>query len=889
MAKDSRTENKNYQYIQELNSAYLNGKLIIFYGAGLSIPLGLPSWKKLLEYVVGKIIENPESRKQCFEKMEENDFWDSMEYVKENADVDEEKIKSLIASCIKSGQDNNESDLCTLDNNYKDLSESEIPFFITTNYDTFLEKINNQCEAYDVDSIKNQPMAEFLSRDKKKKKILYLHGHINNESSIVITRKSVDDIYKNENWIKFFRNLLNNYHILFIGTSFEDKYLRDFLEQSIRKSRNNYYVITSRKVTIPCKEIFIEKEHDKRVDNIRNILRDIMCKPEEMIWIRLKSASMVSDVLIKKVEEILDKEKYITCDVMKSIDKKYLIISAIHMKKSNSISEAFALYEKKIIKNKNLAKYIDSDGVVYFYSCNKDNFNEINCKQVFKNSIMNLMEVQIIPESRGYIIDRINLELNGNDKQKVEKYRAVRCVIKGNEIKSNKAIEKEYTFYIDKNIYINNAKGYGVEVHVSGFCFFAGKLLMESRDSKAAIASSMLAPVGGRINSEESFEQALMRHFEEDCNLLIDNIELCSTFTTYNANIPGVAFTCNIRKNAKKRTRKNTYALYSKEEVLKLYDQGKVACSKELIIKAFKQGQEYRKKSIKLRIVLWSNCSYRCKGCHHENLNDISLIYKKDKIIENLNKLGEIFDIRKITITGGEPLKDISELEDVVKTIRKNFPLTRISIITNGEGLTEQVVERLRKYNLRYKISIYGFDNCSFEKYTGVKEYKERDYFREFVNKLKTLYDKRIPFTINLPLQKYIFDGVEKIVNDMDIQRFLSTDTNSIKIIDMVRPRSEGKEEFDDLYVPIEKIDTCSLNCSISKKVDCFTYPCKTCKGINGDCFENFALTLQPNGKLLVCKNAVSNMEFSEKCFEDYLRLNDITVEFAEYNRDYGM
>lgn len=45
-------EPNNYQHIKALNKAYLKKQLVIFYGAGISKPLGLPSWSELISGVL---------------------------------------------------------------------------------------------------------------------------------------------------------------------------------------------------------------------------------------------------------------------------------------------------------------------------------------------------------------------------------------------------------------------------------------------------------------------------------------------------------------------------------------------------------------------------------------------------------------------------------------------------------------------------------------------------------------------------------------------------------------------------------------------------------------------------------------------------------------------
>lgn len=74
----------------------------------------------------------------------------------------------------------------------------------------------------------------------------------------------------------------------------------------------------------------------------------------------------------------------------------------------------------------------------------------------------------------------------------------------------------------------------------------------------------------------------------------------------------------------------------------------------------------------------------------------------------------------------------------------------------------------------------------------------------------------------------------------------------------------------------------------LKNNINYFVYPCKSCNGYNEDCFENFALTLEPDGNLLVCKNAVEKLCFDGQGFVDLLKEKGVNVEFAEYNKEYG-
>ena len=892
ITEGSEDENRLHQYIKQLNTAYLKKRLIVFYGAGLSMQLNLPGWKELIQHVVEEVIANPQQRKACIEEIDRVNFWEAMEYVKSVAKVGEDKIRSLIANYIRDKQNNNEEILSAMDHNYKDLKDSDISFFITTNYDTFLNKVDPRCESYDIDVLKDQANADLFGPDEKRKKVLYLHGHINKESSIIITKEAVEGIYRNERWISVFHGLLNNYHILFIGISLADEYLRNFLTQNAKNTNNSYFVITDEKVEIDCKKIAIPKENEKKVGEIRKILNRIKERPRETVWIRVGVEAANQKAFRECVEKCLEKTEGREVRYIYNSHKNSMIIAAIHMEKSTVIEEAFKKY-KDIWKRGNAKKYILEDaGIVYFYSCNEENFHERDFDATFKKDMEGMMQRQMKEGSKGYIVDRAGLEFKDRDEKMFGKFQTVQYNIESNK-NGGVMLQKSYNFYVDEGIAIKGAEIYGMEVHVSGFCFFNDKVLMEKRKQNTAIASGMIAPVGGRMRTGEDFEGALARHYRDDCNLLIDNVEICNTFKTFNANIPGLAFVCTSNGTCRKNEKMNkelaeNYQLYTKEELLELHREGKLACTEQLLLEAFDKKEKIRKKTIKLRIVLWSNCCYKCRGCHHENLSNTAIV----------KRLEQLFDVRQITVTGGEPMQSIPQLENLLEGIAQYFPMTDVAVITNGERLDREVAKKLDKYHIRYKISLYGYDNDSFEAYTGCRNYKRETYLEAFQKKLKVLNEENIRFTVNIPVHKYIAPGLRGLLDDDRMQELLLEKDSKVKVIDMVKPRGEDGGVFEDIYVPLEdaKRDLTTGETGggsrhyeeLKNNINYFVYPCKSCNGYNEDCFENFALTLEPDGNLLVCKNAVEKLCFDGQGFVDLLKEKGVNVEFAEYNKEYG-
>lgn len=123
-----------------------------------------------------------------------------------------------------------------------------------------------------------------------------------------------------------------------------------------------------------------------------------------------------------------------------------------------------------------------------------------------------------------------------------------------------------------------------------------------------------------------------------------------------------------------------------------------------------------------LRIVLTTNCNFRCKYCFAEGEQD-----KEIRII-SLEKLKPIlyvakkFGINKIKLTGGEPLlyPDMKELLEYIREI----DIPYIDLTTNISMLNEKNIELLNYYNVNaLTLSLNTLDKEKHEYLSGVKNF----------------------------------------------------------------------------------------------------------------------------------------------------------------------
>lgn len=180
----------------------------------------------------------------------------------------------------------------------------------------------------------------------------------------------------------------------------------------------------------------------------------------------------------------------------------------------------------------------------------------------------------------------------------------------------------------------------------------------------------------------------------------------------------------------------------------------------------------YPKKNLQsgtMRIVLTTECNYRCKYCFAEGEID-----KKSRVLD-INKLkkvilvGKEFGINSIKLTGGEPLL-YPHMEELLAYIRE-IGINYIDLTTNISLLTKNNIELLNKYNVNaITLSLNTLD-C--EKFTYLSGFKNFNLIK------KNLKNVMKDFKGKLRINCIVFDDL-----------FLENDYNAI--IDLCKTNNLG-------------------------------------------------------------------------------------------------
>lgn len=210
-----------------LVEAYISGRLVPFFGAGLSISSGIPSWTDLLVNNLGidkMLVDDPD------------------------VSYDPLTLAELVSQQI--GANNVQNIIRTLTENKRVATASHFlvatlrcPINITTNYDILFETawkhinplINLEVVTNDGDLALKRISWDKFDGSESKALLFKIHGSSDrNDEHLVLTRKDYRHHYRsNNNFFKTIRQILRKRHILFMGFSHRDPEVTRLVEDAI--------------------------------------------------------------------------------------------------------------------------------------------------------------------------------------------------------------------------------------------------------------------------------------------------------------------------------------------------------------------------------------------------------------------------------------------------------------------------------------------------------------------------------------------------------------------------------------------------------------------------------------------------------------------------------
>lgn len=171
-------------------------------------------------------------------------------------------------------------------------------------------------------------------------------------------------------------------------------------------------------------------------------------------------------------------------------------------------------------------------------------------------------------------------------------------------------------------------------------------------------------------------------------------------------------------------------------------------------IKGIKEYTLKNKYPLSVHWAITSSCNLRCTHCYMDKNATYVSLESALEIIEFLKEKGFLI----VTLSGGECITH-PNFKEIYMALKRAGML--INIFTNGTAFNDKIIEMLGKYKPnKIEVSIYGHDNDSFYKTTGVKH-----GYKLFENNIKKLKELGINVLIKAPITKKNCSNLDKFIN----------------------------------------------------------------------------------------------------------------------------
>lgn len=317
-------EDKNFKNLQK---KYCNGSIIPFIGAGLSQPLGMPSWRALLDSAYSELV--PYNRKlqqsQFQSLMDQHEYIEAASILQSHCDNFKEIISKIFAETAAE-----KSSWEDRDNNYKDLAFGRMfSCFLTTNYDDCLEyflRVSARSSNLSSPNLKLQD----IFHDKHIRHIIHVHGTYTDPDSIVLSSEDYTACYEKGVFKGKFAALGITKSFLFLGFSLQDKKVRELVNIFADLFDADHYIVTSDKnitegLSSRIHPIYISNNY---IQDIRLLLRTLYRTPlltKLDSWVDRKNPAydnqngekIISEELICKIKYPAENKKSTLIEILK--------------------------------------------------------------------------------------------------------------------------------------------------------------------------------------------------------------------------------------------------------------------------------------------------------------------------------------------------------------------------------------------------------------------------------------------------------------------------------------------------------------------------------------------------------------------------------------------
>ena len=230
-------ERECVEYVRELKK----GRFLPFIGAGMSVDFGYPTWPSFLQNVIERYASPPE-QEQLGQLLAEQAFLPLAEALDQDL---QNGIEEVVQRYFHPGK---MKEVEPAQNYVKLLQNMGIQSYVTTNYDTVLERHDPEAGKKVILPTTLQSTGEFEELERRGQPfLLKLHGTYDNPDSIVLAQRQYEKHYpQDENAVNpaVLRRLWQHETLLFLGCSLEKDYLVErMLQLSGENRRIHHYAI----------------------------------------------------------------------------------------------------------------------------------------------------------------------------------------------------------------------------------------------------------------------------------------------------------------------------------------------------------------------------------------------------------------------------------------------------------------------------------------------------------------------------------------------------------------------------------------------------------------------------------------------------------------------
>ncbi len=203
---------------------------------------------------------------------------------------------------------------------------------------------------------------------------------------------------------------------------------------------------------------------------------------------------------------------------------------------------------------------------------------------------------------------------------------------------------------------------------------------------------------------------------------------------------------------------------------------------------------KYNRPLINFRIAITQQCNLECFYCHREG-QFLSSRDMKPEEIATIASISTEFGVRKLKITGGEPLLR-SDLDKIILRLDQIPRIEEISIVTNGRLLTPEKANELRKNGLaRANISLPSTREEVYKRVTGAS-------LGDALNGIESAVQAGLnPVKINTVIMRGI--------NDSEVDQLIGYAEKLGAILQLIElePINGGRYSYANYHYPLNDIE----------------------------------------------------------------------------------